>query len=149
MKTNHTLFQGLSPSEMVHTLSMECVSPKATLAFWDRLHSVYGMYISKYPHFLPITLSLTEFFLWWDIKNLNSIKSWDQVCDFNEKAIGLRPSLGLSWVWVPIWDVQFQNQLLNLLKEVRNHVYRCKGKYENNISSNRGYSYKASQLARW
>ena len=66
------------------TLSVKCVSPKAVLAFWDGLHSVYGMCISlNKSHFLPITLSLTEFFLRWDIKNLSFIKSWDQVCDLN------------------------------------------------------------------
>ena len=45
-----------SPSEVAHTLSADFVS-----------------------HFLLITLPLTEFFLWWDIKNLSFIKAWDQV----------------------------------------------------------------------
>ena len=39
--------------------------------------------VSKYIHCLPITLFLTEFFLWWDIKNLSLINSWIQVCDIS------------------------------------------------------------------
>ena len=41
----------LLPSEMAHTLSIVCFS-RATLAFGDRLHSVCGMYLSKYIHFV-------------------------------------------------------------------------------------------------
>ena len=26
---------------------------------------------------------VSELFLWWDVKNLSSIKSWDQVCDLS------------------------------------------------------------------
>ena len=33
IKTNHPVFQGLLPSEMAHTLSAKCVSPRDTLAF--------------------------------------------------------------------------------------------------------------------
>ena len=43
--------------------------------------------------FLPITLSLTEFFLQWDIKNLSFINSWDQVCDLGLKTMGSSPNL--------------------------------------------------------
>ena len=41
-KTNHPIFQCLSPSEMAHALSVECVSPKAILT----PHSVSGICIS-------------------------------------------------------------------------------------------------------
>ena len=34
---------------------------------------------TKQTHFLSITLSLSEFFLWWDVKNPSFIKSWNQV----------------------------------------------------------------------
>ena len=34
-------------------------------------HIVWSVFLAKYIHFLPITLSLTGFFLWWDIKNLS------------------------------------------------------------------------------
>ena len=40
---------GLLLSEMAHTLSMECVTPRAILTFLDGLHSVYGMYLSLNP----------------------------------------------------------------------------------------------------
>ena len=45
---------------------------------WDDPHSIFGMYMSL-NKFTSITLSLTEFSLLWDIKNLNFMKSWDQV----------------------------------------------------------------------
>ena len=33
IKTNHPIYQGLLSSEMVHTLSVDCVSPRVILAF--------------------------------------------------------------------------------------------------------------------
>ena len=42
--------------------------------------------LSKYIPFLSIPLSLTEFFLYQDIKNLNFSKSWEQVYDLNERT---------------------------------------------------------------
>ena len=35
-----------------------------------------------------MTLSLIKFFLWWDIKNLSFIKSWDQMFVLNEQIMG-------------------------------------------------------------
>ena len=98
-KTNHAIFGGLLPSEMAYTL--------------------WSVFLSKQVHFLPITLSLTEFFLWWDIKNLSFIMSWNQVpwvlirfelqpCGFKSQTgfwLGLSPShmgssLKLDFGWV-------------------------------------------------
>ena len=42
----------LLPSGTAHTLPIVYASPRATPAFWDRLHSVCGMYLSKYIHFI-------------------------------------------------------------------------------------------------
>ena len=39
-------------------------------------------------------------------KNLSLMKSWDQVCDLNER--GSNPNLGFDWVRVPAWGEQFQ-----------------------------------------
>ena len=62
-------------------------------------------------------MSLTEFFLWWDIKNQSFIRSWKQVpwvlagfepCGFEFQArfwLGLSPS---TWVQDPICGKQFQ-----------------------------------------
>lgn len=50
-----------------------------SLAFRDGPHSVSGLcFLSRKIHFLPITLSLTEPFLWWDIKKpeLPKVPSW-------------------------------------------------------------------------
>ena len=63
-----------------HTLSVECASPRATLVFWHRWHSVYGirMSLNKSPsyHFASSWIpSVVR-------HNLSFIKSWDQVCDF-------------------------------------------------------------------
>ena len=52
----HRILWPPSPSATAHTLRVECAS-----------------------HFLPITVSLTEFILGWDIKNLRFIRSWSQV----------------------------------------------------------------------
>ena len=41
--------------------SVECVSPTATLAFWDRPHSVYGMCTSLNKSLLSLYLSLNSF----------------------------------------------------------------------------------------
>ena len=55
----------LSSSKMAHTLSVECVSPMAALAFWDRLHSAYGKCLSlSKPAFSLLWLAL-EFFPAW------------------------------------------------------------------------------------
>ena len=63
------------------TLSVECASSRATLVFWDRWHSVYGIHISlnKSPsyHFASSWIpSVVR-------HNLSFTKFWDQVCDFN------------------------------------------------------------------
>ena len=47
-----------------------------------------SVFLSDFFYFLPITLSLTEFFLRWDIKNLSLVKSWDEVCDHSWKTVG-------------------------------------------------------------
>lgn len=61
IKTSHPIFQGLLPSEMAHTPPMECVSPRVTLAFWDRLYSIYAIcYLGK-PALILLELAL-EFF---------------------------------------------------------------------------------------
>ena len=39
----------------------------------------WNMFLSQRIHLLPTSLPFPEFFLSWDIKNLNFIKSWDQV----------------------------------------------------------------------
>ena len=61
--------------------------------------ALFSLFLSKWIHFLPITLCLTEFFLWWDIKKVNCIKV-------------LRPcvwSVSKPWVQVPIWVALFHN----------------------------------------
>ena len=79
MKGNHPIFQGLLPLT------------------WPRLCGVYVFLNKSTSH---ISLFLTEFILQWDIKNLNFIKSWDQVCDLNLKVMGSSPSLGFGRIWV-------------------------------------------------
>ena len=39
-------------------------------------------------HILPIPLSITKFFLWWGIKNLSSIMSWNQYRGFGLEGNG-------------------------------------------------------------
>ena len=59
-------------------------------------HTLWSVFLSEQIHFLPITLSLIEFFLWWDIKNLNFIivgSGWVRV-----------PA---TWIQVPIWRRRF------------------------------------------
>ena len=58
INTNHTMFQGLPPPERAtfcpssvclpgpRSLSQTIPRPEATLTFWARLHSVYGMCLS-------------------------------------------------------------------------------------------------------
>ena len=43
-------------------------------------HALWSVLLSKSEqiYLLPITVSLTEFFLQWDIKNLSFIRSWNQ-----------------------------------------------------------------------
>ena len=41
----------------------------------------------------PVTLSLNEFFLRQDIKNLSFFKSWNQMCDLSWKTMGFWPGL--------------------------------------------------------
>ena len=110
VKANHAIFQG-------------CTHPLQWSVEWNA-------FFSEWIHFLSITLSLTEFFLWWDIKNLNFIRSWNQVCDFSWKTmdfgwvwvqtygldyqtglwLGLSPDL---WVQVPIWGRWYHNSLIH------------------------------------
>ena len=73
---------------------------KNQIIFWGLLmaHTLRSVFLSKLNHFLPITLSLTEFFLQRDIKNQGFIKSWHQVCDLREKRVAL------DWVWFPHWS---------------------------------------------
>ena len=61
--------QGLFPSEMAHTPSVECI-----LSLKKKKKKKSTSYLS---------LFLIEFFLWWDTKNPNFIKSWDRVCDLS------------------------------------------------------------------
>ena len=63
IKINHPTFRVLSPSEMAHTLSVEHVSPRVILAFWDWSYSIYGMFISlnKSTSYLSVCLSLNSF----------------------------------------------------------------------------------------
>ena len=51
----------------------------ATLTLCDA-HTLWTVLLSesKQIYLLPITVSLTEFFLQWDIKNLSCIRSWNQ-----------------------------------------------------------------------
>ena len=81
--------------------------PGATLAFRDGPLFV-EFFLSKLIHFLPIILSLTEFFLQWDIKNLSFIKGWDQVCDI--KTMGSNPNLNNldSFITCPIAQLVIQ-----------------------------------------
>ena len=76
---------------------------------------------------LTITLSLTEFFEQWDIKNLSFIRSWNQVLwvlsGFKSQPHGFKSQagfwLGLSprtWVWIPICDKQFHTARNNITK---------------------------------
>ena len=61
--------------------------------------SLWNVFLSTEIHFLPLNLSLIEFFLWWDIKKVNCIKV-------------LRPcvwSVSKPWVQVPIWVALFHN----------------------------------------
>ena len=91
MKSNHPIFGGPSSSEMAHNLSVECVSSKTVLIFWYGPYSVYGMYIclNKEVHFL-ITLSLSEFFMQWDLKKLSFIGPrtgvWPQLKDHGSSS---------------------------------------------------------------
>ena len=61
---------------------------KLTVPFHGRTGPLQGLYSclwsvllseSEWINFLPVTMSLSEFFLPWDIKNLSSIRSWNQV----------------------------------------------------------------------
>ena len=59
----------------------------------------------------PITLSLTEFFLQWTIKNSSFIRSW------NPSVWDQLKDCGFGWVWVPamwvqvpVWGEQFHFQ---------------------------------------
>ena len=71
----------------------------AALAFWDGPYSVEC--ISRKIHFLPISLSLTELFLWWDFKKLSFIKSWNSVW-YQLKDHGSSPNLSYM-VSVVFW----------------------------------------------
>ena len=79
------------------------------LTFWDGPHCLCGVFLSKETHFLPITLSLTEVFLQWDIKNLSFIKSWDQMCELSCETVCSSPNLSCTFAvgiltqacWIP------------------------------------------------
>ena len=52
--------------------------------------------------FLLTTLSLIDFFLWWDTQNLSSIRFWNQVCDLSWKTVGFgQVQVPVIWVRVP------------------------------------------------
>ena len=72
-------------------------------------YSVCGVFLSKYIHFLYITLSLTEFFLPWDIKNLSFIRSWNQVCDLSWKTMDFGWAQVLA-MWVLVLAHGFKSQ---------------------------------------
>ena len=76
-------------------------------------HSVCGVFLSELIHFLTLTLSLTEFFLQWDIKNLRFIRSWNQVCELTWKTVGLGwVQTSATWLRVPNWVLAwFESQL--------------------------------------
>ena len=87
IKTQHRISQCLPPShllpsEMAH-LCLWCVFLPGPLSCLLRLTTL--CLISQQICFLPIPLPLAKFLLHLDIKNLNSSKSWDQVCHFNFK----------------------------------------------------------------
>ena len=81
LQTNHTTFWG-------------CQSRPLR---WPKL-CLWSAFLSKKIHFLAITLSLTEFFLWRDIKNLNFIRSSNQVpwvlAGFESQPCGLEAQAG-------------------------------------------------------
>ena len=52
---------------------------------WDALHSVYGLCISLNESTSYLLLCVLMNFFCTERKNLNCSKSWDQVCDVNER----------------------------------------------------------------
>ena len=87
-------------------------------------HTLWGVLLSESEqiHLLPIALSLTEFFLQWDIKNLNFIRSWNEapwVLARLKSQLDTTEWLNIArvsamWVWVPISGKWFQEQLLEM-----------------------------------
>ena len=88
---NYPAHKKLTTSHFVATRAL-CDGPHfvecASLWIWINPFLTY--------HFWWYLLSLTEFFLWWDVKNEGFIKSWDGACDLNEKTVGFSP------IWV-VW----------------------------------------------
>ena len=81
------------------------------------------VFLSKEVHFLPITLYLTAFFLWWDIKNFfkSRDQAWSQLKDHRFKLqsgfwLDLSPGM---WVQVPVWVTCFQREHY-IWKDIRN-----------------------------
>ena len=64
-------------------------------------HTLRSVFLSKLIHFLPITMSLTEFFLQRDIKNQGFIKSWHQGVISEKREWFLTESDSLTGVQVP------------------------------------------------
>lgn len=120
----------------------ECGS---SLVFWDGPHSVQSVCFSQGRPLLPfetdcilsvgcislntstlllITLSLTEFFLQWDIKNLSSNKSWHQ--ELRPPPSWRMELCGPSWLqsttaWtrstsvpIPCWSLICSSPLMNM-----------------------------------
>ena len=78
-------------------------------------------------HFLPVHLSLTEFFLQWEIENMSFIRSWNQVCVHRWKTMGFgQVQVPATWVQVPgrvlaryeFWPFGFESQ-----SKVQFHMY--------------------------
>ena len=80
---------------------------KATFTFWDGPHSVCGV---------------SEFFQWWDIKNLSFIKSLNQVCDLRWKMVLTEFESLSSGFKFPIWGEQCQLMTTKGLDKVRKGV---------------------------
>ena len=94
---------------MAHTLSVECVSPGSLTPF-ETVYILSMRYLSKSIHFLPITLSLTEFLLRWEKElKLHQVLRpgvWPQWKDSGFKSQPLGSSLNLRCT-VSLWSCCF------------------------------------------
>ena len=80
IKTTHAVFHGCS-----------------CLLRWPMLFT-WSVPLSKETHFLTITLTLTGFFLQWDIKNLSFIKSWNHRTQLEDHGFWSSSSSNLSYM---------------------------------------------------
>ena len=108
-----------SKSKLCHILRPHSPSAMPTFCLWS-----VSLWIS---HFLPIHLSLTGFFLQWEIENLSFIRSWNQVCVHRWETMGFgQVQVPATWVQVPgrvlarfeFWLLGFESQ-----SKVQFHMY--------------------------